>query len=235
MIILHIETSTHICSIVISEDESCIFKKEDFQGMNHAALLSVFIQEGFDFLEQNNKKLDAVAVSFGPGSYTGLRIGLSTAKGLCFGLDIPLISVSTLEIMMLAAKNIANSDSFSFFVPMIDARRMEVYDAVYDNNGVLIRQPEATIIDRYSYSQFEAKGKICFFGNGSDKCKSILSFENVVFIENIHPLAESMINPAVKKYINQEFENVAYCEPFYLKEFQATIPKNKVLGTDKNL
>ncbi|GAB1415023.1 tRNA (adenosine(37)-N6)-threonylcarbamoyltransferase complex dimerization subunit type 1 TsaB [Paludibacter sp.] len=228
MIILHIETSTHVCSVAVSKNNICVFSKIDLKGMNHAALLSVFIQEALDFLKNSDEKLDAVAVSAGPGSYTGLRIGVSTAKGICYGLDIPLISVNTLELMYIAAKEKYTTDKYSYFVPMIDARRMEVYDVIFDCKGNTIRPTQATIVDDNSYSKYD--GKICFFGNGSEKCKSILQKENFIFLDNIHPLAEKMINPASKKFINHEFEDAAYYEPFYLKEFQTTIPKNKVLG-----
>src|SRR5665647_947904 len=135
MIILHIETSTNICSIAVSENGQCLFSKFDSEGMNHAALLSVFIAEAREFLKLSSKKLEAVAVSSGPGSYTGLRIGVSTAKGLCYGLDIPLIAVSTLEVLTAQALNAAEETRNVLLCPMIDARRMEVYAAFYNLKG----------------------------------------------------------------------------------------------------
>src|SRR5674476_540328 len=140
MIILHIETSTNICSIAVSENGQCLFSKSDSEGMNHAALLSVFIAEAMEVLKASSKKLDAVAVSSGPGSYTGLRIGVSTAKGLCYGLDIPLLAVSTLEVLTAQAlKSIADAKD-ALFCPMIDARRMEVYAAIYNAKGEIQRE-----------------------------------------------------------------------------------------------
>lgn len=226
MNILHIETSTHVCSIALSEAHHCLLQQVDYQGMNHAALLSLFIEKAFDLLKKEGKKLDAVAISAGPGSYTGLRIGASTAKGLCYGLDIPLLSISTLEIMMLAAQKQIQQPADSYLlVPMIDARRMEVYDAIFNQDGKLIRQPEATIIDETSYLTELQNNKIYFFGNGAEKCKSAITHPNAIFLEDVHPLAENMILPVLQKFENQVFEDVAYFEPFYLKEFQGTIGK----------
>lgn len=226
MNILHIETSTHVCSIALSEAHNCLLQQVDYQGMNHAALLSLFIEKAFNQLKNEGKKLDAVAISAGPGSYTGLRIGASTAKGLCYGLDIPLISSSTLEIMMLAAKKQIEQHADSYLlVPMIDARRMEVYDAIFNQDGKLIRQPEATIINETSYLSELQNNKIYFFGNGADKCKSAITHPNAIFLEDIHPLAENMITPVLQKFKNKTFEDVAYYEPFYLKEFQGTVSR----------
>ncbi len=227
MVILHIETSTNVCSIALSDNEQCIFKKEDFQGMNHAALLSLFIEEALTFSKNNNLKLDAVAVSGGPGSYTGLRIGVSTAKGLCYGLGIPLITVDTLKIMAFAATKNVN-DSKALFCSMIDARRMEVYTEISNAKGEIVREVSADIIDENSYADLLDKNTIYFFGNGSGKCKQVLNFANAQFIENIVPLAENMITFAYKAYQEQKFADVAYFEPFYLKEFQATTPKTKL-------
>jgi tRNA threonylcarbamoyladenosine biosynthesis protein TsaB len=225
MIILHIETSTHVCSVALSEREKCIFKQSNYDGMNHAAMLSLFIQEALDLLKNAGKKLGAVAVSSGPGSYTGLRIGVSTAKGLCYGLGIPLISVSTLEIMVIEALKSLSPDKNCLFVPMIDARRMEVYDAIFNANGLIVREIAASIIDENAYAAWLEKHPLCFFGNGAEKCKQVITSPNATFIDDIHPLAENMIQPALKKYQQQQFEDVAYFEPFYLKEFQATTPK----------
>lgn len=219
MIILHIETSTHVCSVALSEDENLIFSRLNTEGRNHATLLSVFIEEAFRFLQTENKKPDAVAVSSGPGSYTGLRIGVSTAKGLCYGLSIPLISIDTLEIMFLAAKKLTDNCESSVFIPMIDARRMEVFDAVYNSFGTVLRKTKANIIDENSFSEFSDNEKIYIFGNGAEKCLPIISVTNTEFLKDINPLAENMIIPACKKYRDNKFEDVAYFEPFYLKEF----------------
>lgn len=225
MIILHIETSTHVCSVALSDENNCIFSKSNYEGMNHAALLSLFIQDALDQLKSIGKKLDAVAVSSGPGSYTGLRIGVSTAKGLCYGLDIPLISISTLEIMTIEAQNRIQYAEDALFIPMIDARRMEVYDAIFDAQRNTIRQVAANIIDENSYTETINQHKTYFFGSGSAKCQHLVSSENAVFLDDIHPLAENMIEPAVQKYQSKDFVDIAYFEPFYLKEFHTTIPK----------
>lgn len=228
MIILHIETSTQVCSVALSENNNCIFSVSNDEGMNHAALLSTFIQEALDILKQTNKQLNAVAVSSGPGSYTGLRIGVSTAKGICYGLNIPLISISTLEIMAIAAKNKLAIETDDIFIPMIDARRMEVYDAVFDAGLNLQRPVSADIITEGAFSDYLNNKRVFFFGNGSAKCKTLLQSPNTHFIDDIHPLAENMIQPALQKFTAGIFEDVAYFEPFYLKEFQTTVPKNKV-------
>lgn len=225
MIILNIETSTNVCSIAISENGNCIFTKSDTDGMNHAALLSVFIAEGMEVLKSQAKKLDAVAVSSGPGSYTGLRIGVSTAKGLCYGLDIPLIAVSTLEVLAVKALNHADKNENTLFCPMIDARRMEVYAAFYNANGEIQREIQADIIDENSYSEILENHQVYFFGNGAEKCKTTLTHPNARFIDNLVPLAENMISLAEKRLAEKRFEDVAYFEPFYLKEFYTTAAK----------
>lgn len=225
MVILHIETSTHVCSVALSEQEKCIFQQSNYDGMNHAAMLSLFLQDALDLLKESGKKLDAVAVSSGPGSYTGLRIGVSTAKGLCYGLDIPLISISTLEIMTIAAMQKHAPNKHDLFVPMIDARRMEVYDVIFDSNRKIIRDTAASIINENSYAELLEKSQVLFFGNGAAKCKQVITSPHATFIDDIHPLAENMIEPALKKYQQGQFEDVAYFEPFYLKEFQTTQAK----------
>ncbi|MHB9056458.1 MAG: tRNA (adenosine(37)-N6)-threonylcarbamoyltransferase complex dimerization subunit type 1 TsaB [Paludibacteraceae bacterium] len=226
MILLHIETSTNVCSVALSQDGACIFELSNNEGMNHARLLSPFIQQVLDKMKALNLKLDAVAVSSGPGSYTGLRIGVSTAKGLCYGYNVPLIAVSTLEIMGIEALKTINSDEDALLCPMIDARRMEVYSAFYTKNLELKRDISADVITENSYSEILGKQPVYFFGNGSGKCKKLLAHPNARFIESVEPLAKNMIQLAEKKFITKEFADVAYFEPFYLKEFQATVAKN---------
>lgn len=228
MIILHIETSTNVCSVALSDQEKCIFTVSDAQGQNHAALLSSFIEKALEKLRAENKKPDAVAVSSGPGSYTGLRIGVSTAKGLCYALDIPLIAVNTLQVMTKAAID-ASSEKDIWFCPMIDARRMEVYAAVYNSKWNELRKTQPDIIDESSYQDLLKEHKVAFFGNGSGKCKDSITSDNAVFLENIVPLAENMISFAVAAFEKKDFVDVAYFEPFYLKEFQATTPKKSIL------
>ena len=226
MILLHIETSTNVCSVALSENTDCLFFKSNAEGMNHAALLSGFIADALEVIKSANKKLEAVAVSSGPGSYTGLRIGVSTAKGLCYGLDIPLIAVSTLEVLAAEAIKTIDGSENALFCPMIDARRMEVYSAFYDATLNLKREISADIINPDSYAEILANQQVYFFGNGSDKCKSTLTHPNSRFIENLVPLATNMIPLAVKAFNEQKFVDTAYFEPFYLKEFHTTTPKS---------
>jgi tRNA threonylcarbamoyladenosine biosynthesis protein TsaB len=228
-VILHVETSTNVCSIAVSENGKLIFEKSNKEGLNHAKLLSPFINEALVFLSEKGKKLEAIAVSSGPGSYTGLRIGVSTAKGLCYGMDIPLISVSTLEIISIAAKKVleetlnVNLNSQYLFCPMIDARRMEVYSAFFNNKNKLVKNISADIITENSYSDILEVQPVYFFGNGAEKCKPLLKNPSAHFLDNIEPLAENMIILAEKKFKERKFEDVAYFEPFYLKEFFTTM------------
>lgn len=226
-IILHIETSTNVCSVALSENGTCLFSKSNAEGMNHAALLSVFIAEALEVLKSTGKHPDAVAVSSGPGSYTGLRIGVSTAKGLCYGYEIPLIAISTLEVLTAQALQVTKNVENALFCPMIDARRMEVYAAFYDAKGSIKREISADIITSDSYADILASQPVYFFGNGADKCKTTLIHSNARFIDNLVPLAENMISFAEQAFSEKKFVDVAYFEPFYLKEFQTTAPKNK--------
>jgi len=228
MVILHIETSTNVCSVAVSEHSDLLFSVSDDNGMNHAALLSGFVDQALKFIKAHNKKPDAVAVSSGPGSYTGLRIGVSTAKGLCYGLDIPLIAVSTLEIIATDALKKINEKNDFLICPMIDARRMEVYAAFYNSENEVFRNIMADIIDENSYSVILDQHKVYFAGNGAGKCKTTITHNNANFIDNIYPLAENMIAIATKAYIEKNFVDIAYFEPFYLKDFQATTPKKNL-------
>jgi tRNA threonylcarbamoyladenosine biosynthesis protein TsaB len=232
-LILNIETSTEVCSVSLAKDGMLLFKKESIEGMNHSRLLTVFIEYLFSENDIQINTIDAVAVSKGPGSYTGLRIGVSVAKGLCYGLNIPLISINSLEILAsFAARNLAGfglpiNGSAVLFCPMIDARRMEVYTALYNSKGEDIRPISAEIIDENFLSEFLENQKILFFGNGAEKCKNMINHQNALFEGPLTTSAEFMQITAEEKFKNQEFENVAYFEPFYLKNFVATIPRNK--------
>ena len=188
-------------------------------------MLSPFVQQALDKAKTDNLKLDAVAVSGGPGSYTGLRIGVSTAKGLCYGYEVPLIAVSTLEILAVAALNSNEVEENAWLCPMLDARRMEVYTAFYTKNLEIKREISADIITEESYSEILEHQPVYFFGNGSAKCKPILTHSNAHFIDHMEPLAKNMIGIAEKKFQQNDFADVAYFEPFYLKEFQATVAK----------
>ncbi len=228
-VIINIETSTDVCSAALTFDGQVLISREDYQGHNHATLLSGFIKDCIDEAKSKNLKIDAVAVSIGPGSYTGLRIGLSEAKGLAYALDLPLIGVSTLEIMTVA---VMFSDFFNenvMFAPMIDARRMEVYTAVYDFALKSLMQPAPLILDENSYREYLDKGPVIFFGNGSDKARDLLkAHKNANFITEMHPLASNMMALSEKTYIKKKFLDLAYSTPEYLKEFQATLPKSKL-------
>jgi len=226
--ILNIETATEVCSVAVFHGEEIIFQKEETKGPSHAVLLGQFVNEAIGSLRAEKIRLDAVAVSCGPGSYTGLRIGMSEAKGLCYGLNIPLISIPTLKLMAHSVSNIVEEPSL--LCPMIDARRMEVYDALFDNRLNELRSVAADIIDENSFADFLVNNKIAFFGNGAEKCKAVLQSPNAVFLDNIYPKAADMVRLAEEAYDNGSFVDVAYFEPFYLKEFVATTPKNKVLS-----
>lgn len=228
--ILNIETSTSVCSVALAVDGAVVFDKVSFNGPSHASLTGVYVEEALHELKSRSLRLDAVAVSSGPGSYTGLRIGVSVAKGLCFGLGIPLIGIHSLDIMAAAAIRQYSEAEEALFCAMLDARRMEVYAAIYDAQLRPIRPATADIITADSYAEYLSANRVCFFGNGSDKCKSVLTSPNAFFISSIHPLASEMAPLAEKAFEAKQFEDVAYFEPFYLKEFQATIAKNKVLN-----
>jgi len=234
-LILNIETSTEVCSVSLAKNGNLLIKKESIEGMNHSRKLTVFIEEIFAENNIQINTLDAVAVSKGPGSYTGLRIGVSVAKGLCYGLNIRLISVNSLEILgVSAAQNLADyklpDDGIPvLFCPLIDARRMEVYTSLYNFQGEELRPVSAEIIDEQFLSDLLENNKILFFGNGAEKCKSKIKHKNAFFQGPMITSAQFMHSISEKKFENKEFENVAYFEPFYLKNFVATIPKDKIL------
>ena len=223
--ILHIETSTEVCSVSASQDGASIFSKEDFNGPSHAVVLGVFVDEALSFIDNHAIPLDAVAVSCGPGSYTGLRIGVSMAKGICYGRNIPLIAIPTLEVMTVPVLLFQDLPEDALLCPMIDARRMEVYAAIYDRALKVKREISADIIDENSYSEFLAEHPVYFFGNGAAKCREKITHPNAHFIENIHPLAKWMFPLAERAMAEKDFKDVAYFEPFYLKEFVASTPK----------
>ncbi|MDR2843982.1 MAG: tRNA (adenosine(37)-N6)-threonylcarbamoyltransferase complex dimerization subunit type 1 TsaB [Candidatus Symbiothrix sp.] len=229
--LLAIETATTVCSVNLSVDGKTVFNRIQLENAGHSALLGVFVSEAVSYARMNQLKIEAVAISAGPGSYTGLRIGVSEAKGLCYGFTIPLIALPTLKIMASSIlQQLGSGSARSILCPMIDARRMEVYAALYDENLNEIRPAQADIMDANSYQDFLGQQQILFFGNGSEKCKSVIQSPRAVFIDTVYPAAEAMIPLAEQAFANQDFVDVAYFEPFYLKEFQATTPKNKVLG-----
>lgn len=227
--ILHIDTSTEVCSVAVSQDGASIFSQEEFEGMQHAVKLGVFVDEALSFADSHAIPLDAVAVSCGPGSYTGLRIGVSMAKGVCYGRDLPLIGLPTLEVMSVPVLLFHDLPDDALLCPMIDARRMEVYAALYDRALQVVRPIGADIVDEQSYKEFLDERPIYFYGNGSAKCREKIVHPNAHFIENIRPLAKWMFPLAEKAIAQEKYEDVAYFEPFYLKEFVATVSKSKVL------
>ena len=225
--ILHIETSTKVCSVAVSEDAHVIFEQADLEGPNHATRCGVFVEEALSFAESHAIPLDAVAVSQGPGSYTGLRIGVSMAKGVAYGRGVPLVAVLTLELLcvpLLLYRDDIPDDAL--FVPMIDARRMEVYAAVYDRALKALRPVQADIVDADTHREWLDRAPVYFFGDGAAKCKDVITHPNAHFIDDIHPLAKHMYPLAARALAKDETVDVAYFEPFYLKDFVATKPKN---------
>lgn len=227
--ILHIETSTNVCSVAVSEDGKVIFDKADRTGNNHAEALGSFVDEALSFADSHAIPVDAVAVSGGPGSYTGLRIGVSMAKGVCYALDIPLLSVPTLELMcvpvLLRHEDIEDD---ALLCPMIDARRMEVYAALYDRALKPVRGIQADVVDADTYRQWLDERPVYFFGNGAAKCMETINHPNAHLIEGIEPLAKWMMPLAERKMLNDQREDVAYYVPFYLKDFVAKMPKKLI-------
>lgn len=225
--ILHIETSTTACSVAVSQDGQNIFEKEELRGPSHATLLGVFVDEALSFADHHAIPLDAVSVSCGPGSYTGLRIGVSMAKGVCYGRSIPLIGLPTLEVLCVPV--LLYHDELpddALLCPLIDARRMEVYAAIYDRALHTVRPTAADIVEADTYREYLENHPVYFFGNGSDKCRERLEqHPNAHFIGSIYPRAAMMTPLAEKAMAQGRFEDVAYFEPFYLKEFVAGKPK----------
>lgn len=227
--ILLIETATRVCSVGLLRNNQIVALREDKSVQySHSSLLTSFIEEVVNDAGLVINQLDAVAVSKGPGSYTGLRIGVSVAKGICYALDIPLIAVNTLQAMAVTAI-LKDKNPARFYVPMIDARRMEVYSAVYDPKLRELKETSAEIIDENSFSSFLEKGKTAFFGDGAPKCSDVIKHENAMFYDDIFPGVRGLANKALEKYINKQFEDLAYFEPFYLKDFVAGKPKVKGL------
>lgn len=221
--VLNLETATTNCSVSVSRDGEVAFLRETAEkGYSHAENLHRFIKEGLAELKIGYEQLDAVAVSKGPGSYTGLRIGVSAAKGLCFALDKPLIAIPTLEIL---AARFGQEDGYT--VPMLDARRMEVYSAVYSPDGKVVRETLAEIIDEHSFQAELESNKLYFVGNATEKCRDVITHPNAQFIGDISlPSAREMALLSEALYKEKRFENVAYFEPYYLKDFMAPKKKN---------
>jgi tRNA threonylcarbamoyladenosine biosynthesis protein TsaB len=225
--ILQLETATQVCSAAISINGETVALKEQMASNIHAGSLTLFIKDVMDTAGLRFSDLDAVAVSKGPGSYTGLRIGVSTAKGLCFALDLPLIGIDTLQ--MMSAGFLATQENYKGLIcAMIDARRMEVFTALFDTQLNCIGATEAKIIDEHSFADELNANNITFLGDGALKCAAVIQHANASFSEQNFNSAANMSELAFKAYKDKEFEDVAYFEPFYLKDFVLTTPKKKV-------
>lgn len=226
-VILNIDTSTSVCSVALTAEGAILFHLEDSRGRNHAALLSGFVKQCLDFLNDKELRLDAVAVGIGPGSYTGLRIGLSEAKGLAYALDVPLIGVPTLLTMATSVMFSHDVDESTLFVPMIDARRMEVYTAVYDLCLNELMPPAPLVIDSSAYADFLTDGhRLLLFGDGSEKAKDVITSSRAEFVGGVVPLAVDMLALSERAFRNGDFLDLAYSTPLYLKEYQAVKPRN---------
>jgi len=223
-IILHLETATTNCSVSISkDDEIVVLKENNAASYSHSEQLHVFIKEALKEASLSFSDLDAVAISKGPGSYTGLRIGVSAAKGICFSLDIPLISIPTLQSM---ARQVDLKPG-ELVIPALDARRMEVYSCVYNNNYQEVRETRAEIINEESFVEYFGENEVYVVGSGAEKCRGVLQHPNFIFDESVVPSAEDMVSMAFEKFESKQFEDVAYFEPYYLKDFVLQQKKKK--------
>ncbi len=233
---LCIDTATSVCSVVLAHNDKVLSRKESNDEKVHASNLVVFIKQVMDEAALSIGQLDAVAVSKGPGSFTGLRIGVSTAKGLCYGAGIPLISVETLQIMaygmyMKALSGFAKKlipDS-ALYCPMIDARRMEVYTAIYNHKNQIIKETTAMNVEEETFGSLLQQTQIVFAGNGSNKCKTKLQHKNAIFMNDFYHSALYMVDIVLDAYRKKKFEVLAYFEPYYLKDFIATVSKRKII------
>ena len=221
-LLLAIETTTKNCSVALFENSNLLeCKEQNSNDYSHAECLTFFIEEVVRKLDITLKEIDGIILSKGPGSYTGLRIGTSTAKGLCYSLDIPLISISTLKAM---AYGMSKKEDYKFYCPMIDARRMEVFSSIFDQSNNEVREIRADIVDEYTYAQF-LQEKVLFFGDGASKCKTIIDNANAYFMDGVFPSAKDMGVLGSERFANSYFEDVAYFEPYYLKDFVAGLKK----------
>ena len=227
--ILHIETSTDVCSVAVSEDSHVIFEQHDASG-HHAEKLGTFVDEALSFTDNHAIPFDAVSVSQGPGSYTGLRIGVSMAKGICYARGLKLLAVPTLELLCVPVLLRELVEENALLCPMIDARRMEVYAGIYDRALKPVRKVQADVVTAETYKDYLDKKPVYFFGNGAAKCMETIGHPNARLIENIVPLAKWMQPLAERRLMNNQTEDVAYFVPYYLKDFVAKMPK-KLLNT----
>jgi len=225
--ILLIDTSTSLCSAALCEDGEITASRCSGEGRSHASLCAPFVKEVLEERGLQASDCDAVCVSMGPGSYTGLRVGVSTAKGMCFGAGIPLLAVSTLDVLVAMALKNGSAEGCRYIVPMIDARRMEVYSAVYDSEGKRLTEIEPAVVGAESFAKELSEGAVLFIGDGADKCREVLTSSNARF-RQCCPDAAAMAAPAVTEYNEKRFKDIAYFEPFYLKQFVATVSSKKL-------
>ena len=223
--ILHIETSTNVCSVAVSEDSQVIFQQDDHSGLGHAEKLGTMVDEALSFTDNHAIPFDAVAVSCGPGSYTGLRIGVSMAKGICYGRNLKLIAVPTLELLCVPVLLREIPEEDALLCPMLDARRMEVYAGLYNRALKPVREIGADVVTAETYKEYLDAHPVYFFGNGAQKCMETINHPNAHLIEGIEPLAKWMQPLAERRLLNEQFEDVAYFVPYYLKDFVAKMPK----------
>lgn len=238
-VILHIETATDLCSVAVSQDSAIIFQTDNLpkeegehntersKGTNHASALGVMVDEALSFTDNHAIPFDAVAVSAGPGSYTGLRIGVSMAKGVAYARNLKLIALPTLEVQCVPVLLVHDDlPENALLCPMLDARRMEVYAALYTRALRAVMPTTPVVIDEHSFEEHLNAHPVYFFGNGAEKCKSVIQHPNAHFLDGVPLLAKYMSPLAEKKFLQEDFADVAYFEPNYLKEFQATVAKN---------
>lgn len=226
-IILHIEASTEICSVALSQDGHVFFERVNREERSHAKVLAPFVEEAIKVADEQGAKINTVALSSGPGSYTSLRIASSTAKGVCYGRNIPLIAIPTTAIMSVPVLFRDDLPEEALLCPMIDARRNEVYATIYDRALGVVKETHAEVVTEDSFKEFLDKGPVFFFGNGAEKCSTIIKHPNAHFLEGYrHPLAKNMMPLAERAWYDERFEDIAYFEPFYLKNFVAAKPKD---------
>lgn len=231
-VILNIDTATNACSVALAVDGKTVISRTKEEGRSHSELLGVFIDEVITEAEKQSLKPEAIAISAGPGSYTGLRIGASLAKGLCFGYQIPLIAIDTLKLLahtVIRQKQYENA----LFCSMIDARRMEVYSEIFNEKLASVRPIKAEVIDGDSFSEYLDKQKVIFFGDGAAKCKETIQHANAIFVDDVLPLATNLTELSEQAFNANKFEDTAYYEPLYLKNFVVIPSKKDVLGLGK--
>lgn len=238
--IMHLESATHICSVAISSNQDLLVLKESAEPNSHSRLLTRFAEDALQDLGLHVSDLDAIAVSIGPGSYTGLRIGVSAAKGLAFGAGIPIIAVDSLQVLanrVVQEDLVGQSEKSDWRIglrPLMDARRLEVYTALYDLKLQIQDPVRAVVVTEESFRSELDQKTIFFFGNGAEKCEALIQHPQARFLHGIETSAAFMIQPALDKFYQKDFANTAYFEPFYLKDFIATLPRNKVIPNQKD-